>query len=413
MNQLLKLILCCFLASSMACHFVIAQSPRLNVSKSINVSQSDSLKLLMQKIDDLENRLANNTTNDKINEKVLGARQDLVIDFAGKIIDWSAMFFGVFVVIITIAGFVAARRFSKLDEARKELDALLLQTQKEINEKLNELADLRIQFDEERENSLKILFPIVEGEWFLYQGEYERAITAYREAHKIKPNHPRIFDKLNKLLIDNGQIDEAIINLEKVRENDPENIRALQQLGKAYRRKHQYEKAIPLLEKCLRIDPRYAPAEHDLGSIFLFQKKFEIAEEKLLSAHRHAIDYSGKPTHWNCISLAITQQILGKKEASLKNFKVAERIIAELLAKTPQNPDLLAYLGIVQLSSGEKQYQEALQLFQKAISLKLPFASADSMRVRLELMFPDSANGIIKTINDLLENRLNEIDILS
>jgi len=95
------------------------------------VSNNKDLNLQLQQtskeIKDLKNELLKHTS---------------ISDTAGKIIDWSAMIFGLFVIILGIAGWIAGKEFSEVRKLKVELKELLSEFRLELKKEQREIEDL-------------------------------------------------------------------------------------------------------------------------------------------------------------------------------------------------------------------------------------------------------------------------------
>ena len=124
------------------------------------------------------------------------------------------MFFAIFVLILGFAGYIASKRFNKVEELAKEYEKLLTAANERYSREIADIKNLKENFEKEKEVSLKLLFPLLEAQWFFYQGDFEKTIMSYKKAQLIQPNNVLINNKLNKILVETGRIEEAIKNLE-------------------------------------------------------------------------------------------------------------------------------------------------------------------------------------------------------
>jgi tetratricopeptide (TPR) repeat protein len=122
-----------------------------------------------------------------------------------------------------------------------------------------------------------------------------------------------------------GHMEIAIKEFKKVTELAPELPAAFVNLGAAYLQNHQYEAAIPALKKSLELKPDLPGAEQMLGYALLMQGYPSEAIPYLERAH--ALDVLG-----------IAQVRVGKFNEAIANLTAG-------LAKHPNDPELLYYLG--------------------------------------------------------------------
>ncbi|HTU46751.1 MAG TPA: tetratricopeptide repeat protein [Bryobacteraceae bacterium] len=122
-----------------------------------------------------------------------------------------------------------------------------------------------------------------------------------------------------------GQFQEAIREFTLASRLDPDLPEAFLNLGEEYVQTHDYSDAIPPLKRALELRPDLEQAHLDLGYALLSQGFPAEAIPHLERAH--AIE-----------ALAVAQTETGQFEQAITNLSAA-------LAKRPNDPDLLYYLG--------------------------------------------------------------------
>lgn len=366
----------------------------------------DSLEYQKRQILILKAQLQNSIDSDTNKSSASADNRDEVLDIAGKIIDWSSMFFGMFVIILAIAGWIAAKRFSQIEELRKELEGLIVKNKKRLEKYQVELDNIKTSFEEEKNTSLNLLFPVIEGRLHFYQGNYEKAIGKFRQAAKIRPDHPQIYDLLNTILMENGQINEAINNLENLRQKFPDNFDILYKLSEAYRRKNEFEKSKVLFNECLKLKSNDSQVFYNLGVISLFENDYIKAEQYFIEANKYSIINQGLLKYWIVTNLALAQNRLDKDAESIKNFKLAKQIIDENLSRRPNHPQLHGYKSLVLLCIDQKESDESLALMKQAIELGLQVELAKSILRRIKIFFSDEKENNIVNTKQLLEDRI-------
>lgn len=122
-----------------------------------------------------------------------------------------------------------------------------------------------------------------------------------------------------------GHDDAAIIEFRKATETDPNLAQAFLDLGEVYVETHNYASAIEPLKHALELQPDLEDAHLQLGYALLARGFAAEAVPHLERAH--AIE-----------ALGVAQTEAGQYQAAIGNLTAA-------LAKHPNNPDLLFYLG--------------------------------------------------------------------
>jgi tetratricopeptide (TPR) repeat protein len=122
-----------------------------------------------------------------------------------------------------------------------------------------------------------------------------------------------------------GELDQAISNFQKAAELAPSSSVALFRLGDAYMRKHDFASAIPPLKHAADLSPDSVAVHKLLGYSLLSQGHVSEAIPHLQIAHDSA-------------ALGIAQLQTDQPAEAIINLKDA-------LAKNPNDPDLIYYLG--------------------------------------------------------------------
>lgn len=121
------------------------------------------------------------------------------------------------------------------------------------------------------------------------------------------------------------QFEVAVAEFRKVTELEPNLAAGFVNLGQAYIENHQYSNAIEPLSHALKLDPELTAAHRLLGYALLAQGSAEQAIPHLERAQEQ-------------VALGIAQTEAGQLPEAVKNLQAA-------LAKHPNDPDLLYYLG--------------------------------------------------------------------
>lgn len=122
-----------------------------------------------------------------------------------------------------------------------------------------------------------------------------------------------------------GHFDAAIAEFRKATEADPNLVEAFLYLGEEYSQTHDYAAAVAPLKRALELRPDLDEAHQQLGYVLL---SLGFAAEAIPHLERvHALE-----------ALGIAQIETGQYQAAVVNLSAA-------LAKRPNDPDLLYYLG--------------------------------------------------------------------
>lgn len=114
---------------------------------------------------------------------------------------------------------------------------------------------------------------------FMEKGMFEKARHDFERATNYYSPKKTAYINLGSLLLKNGSIAEAIQHLEIARKNDPENIVALFHLGYAYRLGGSYGKALTIFEKILQSKHPDARVLLFLAEIYFIRGQNDYAEK--------------------------------------------------------------------------------------------------------------------------------------
>jgi len=124
-----------------------------------------------------------------------------------------------------------------------------------------------------------------------------------------------------------GRLDAAIAEFQKVTQLEPTSALAFMSLGAVYVQKREYGNAIPALRRTLEVQPELAAAHELLGYALLAQ-----------GYAADAIPHLERVQAPGALGIALLQT--GRLREALAQLEAA-------LAKQPDDPDLLFYLGQV------------------------------------------------------------------
>ncbi|SFM82194.1 Tfp pilus assembly protein PilF [Nitrosomonas nitrosa] len=109
------------------------------------------------------------------------------------------------------------------------------------------------------------------------QGNLDKAITVYRSALSINPNHAGAQHGFGMALAMKGEMLQAVTELHKASELAPHNPLPRQAIGRIYLSQGQMDKALHEFNEALRIEKDFVPALIDKGDIYLNQGNFKRA----------------------------------------------------------------------------------------------------------------------------------------
>lgn len=334
-----------------------------------------------------------------------------IVGVSNTIISWSGRIFAIFAALLSIATVYSGYQISQIRKIKNDLEDLYTKSKKEIEDQKSELESLRTDFEKDKEDSLKLLFPLIRGQWYFYQGDYEKSLSAFLQAKKIQPNHPEIIRNLYRILANTGKTEEAIQNLEKLHKEFPDDKVIKYRLAQTYRRNGQLENA-EIVIKDAAINDKYPPALYEYGSILMNSNRLKEAEEIFIEANRQFLIDEGVTKYWVFVNLSLTQLLLGKIEESKRNADKVFEIVSTQLKLAPSNAQLYSNLGLSYLLKGENP-QMGKGEFVKSTEKNLPSGIAKSMINKIELINRVKESPVnqetIKLLKSYLEKEKNTV----
>jgi tetratricopeptide (TPR) repeat protein len=124
------------------------------------------------------------------------------------------------------------------------------------------------------------------GQRYQQRGEFQKAIEAYREAIRMRPN---FYSAYNNLAVCYGKLKmypEAEEALRKCIALKPDDFYAMNNLAVMCIETGRLEEGIRFAETAVRIEPGYANGRVTLGSVYAMQRRFDDAEREFREALR-------------------------------------------------------------------------------------------------------------------------------
>ncbi|MEM6631726.1 MAG: tetratricopeptide repeat protein [Bacteroidota bacterium] len=361
--------------------------------------ETERSNLLANQIRELDLKIAQTLTNDQ----TIGTT-------ANNIINWSGWIMTSLVFVIGAGAWFAGNKFNEIEKIRRELTKQLEETRKKASEEIeaishlkNELESQIVQFQEEREKAIKLMFPLLEGQWYYYQGDAIAAIQAYQEAYRIDPNQSQVYGRLGKLYMEQGDFQKAVKLLNNRLDKFPMDFWLYTRLGQAYRRAGDYNRAKASFRTVLDQQNTFWHAWYGLGRVEMVLKNFSDAEQYLQRAILHYKEQEEDEPSWMYINLALVQNRLGNSEQSEINRRISYNIHKERIKKAPKNPKNYAIVGLYYLM--EKEWRKALTTFKKFEEVGFPKDLGRSYGIRVDLAVGDLENKSIKEIKSILQNQ--------
>lgn len=173
---------------------------------------------------------------------------------------------------------------------------------------------------------------LLQGQAFLRDRDYDRALEELQAASKLNPDLPRLHFSLGLAHFMLGQNKEAIAAFETEAKQNPLDTPSLYYLADAYEKDGNLSNARQWVGAALKIDPQLPEANGLLGKILFKQGKTAEAVKPLeLATAKKREDHELRYT------LARVYQQLGRREDAAREFAAVQKLKAEQLKKDRAN----------------------------------------------------------------------------
>lgn len=184
----------------------------------------------------------------------------------------------------------------------------------------------------------EVRFYTQEGDRYLQEGNYSKAVESYSAAIKLDPKSIDARRKLGEAHANNGRVDLALEEFAKIIQIDPNYIHAYNFRGFLYNNQQKWAEAAGEFESALKVDPNNLYALNHLGLMYKMMSRFEDAKSTLKKAAEidpEMDDPESKNTH-NYLGLVYQDE--GDYEAAEDEFRKA-------LEHFPEDAETHSYLG--------------------------------------------------------------------
>ncbi|MDE0420330.1 MAG: tetratricopeptide repeat protein [Gammaproteobacteria bacterium] len=179
-------------------------------------------------------------------------------------------------------------------------------------------------------------------------GRIEEGLAANRIAREQRPDAPKPYSVLGKLLVEQGRFEEADDVLRRAIELDPAHRDALQNWAELARKVGRPAEAEARYRKVLTIDPEYGRAHAGLGALLFRQKRHAEALDHL----RMAVELPGTDETRGAL-----YPFMGQSAWELGHLEEAETHLERAIAAMPDN--VVTLLAMADLRIRQERAEEA------------------------------------------------------
>ena len=218
------------------------------------------------------------------------------------------------------------------------------------------VADFRSRGGTSQATDLGLLLPHL---GFAYQelGEFDKAIGAFDEAHRLAPSDTSITAYLVQAHLSAKKYTTALDLVRKARAQNADDLRFARLEAQALRQTGKADEAVSLLQDFVRKQPDKPESYVALAQIYLDTKRGADAVKMLQDAQQKFPADTTIPFE------------LGAVLDKQKRFADAESAFRQVLSKDPDHAPALNYLGYMLADRGER-LDESVDLLKKALAIE-------------------------------------------
>ncbi len=191
-------------------------------------------------------------------------------------------------------------------------------------------------------------------------GQPDEAVTAYKEALRLRPDFVEALNNLGNALVNQNKAQDAVAAFERVLRLRPGYAEAHNNLAAALRQQAKWTEAEAHYREAIRLKPDYADAHNNLGVALQGLGRVEQAEASYRHALRLRPDYPDAHTN---LGTALTR--LGRLDDAAAHHREALRL-------RPGYAEAHSNLGNTLVA--KRQYAEAEACYREALRLKPDYA---------------------------------------
>jgi protein O-mannosyl-transferase len=211
-----------------------------------------------------------------------------------------------------------------------------------------------------------ILIPLLMVSTWSQTRHWKNSTTLYKHAIEVNgnnyPSFSVVYYNLGNTLVKKNELEEAISHYKMAIKINPEHVLAYNNLGNALSQKGDIEGAISQFKTAIKIDPQNALAHDNLGVILDELGEYEKAIAHYKTAIQVKPDFAG--AHYN---LGNTLTKTNEPEEAIRHYKLAIKIDPEHVLAHTNLGNALAQKGLL---------EDAITQYQTAIKIKPDFSPA-------------------------------------
>lgn len=220
-----------------------------------------------------------------------------------------------------------------------------------------------------RPDSARARFEI--GEAYAKKGDFNQAERWNKEALSVNPQYLRAYEGLSKVYEKQGKTGDAIKLMEKASEISPNNPRRHLEMGKLFLKAGDTEKGERALQLAMKNAEHNADIHTEVGEVYLASGD----ETKAAAAFSNSININESVHVYNRLGIALRKKF---------QYEEAFKVYLKAIKMEPENEVLFFNMGRLRME--QEMYGEAAEYFKKALAIDPEFAECKDMLKKTQEM---------------------------
>ena len=208
-----------------------------------------------------------------------------------------------------------------------------------------------------------------QGDKLLDNNQPQASLAKFQQAIALKRDYAAAWKSRGDALFNLRRYPGALAAYNKAISQDPNNVKVLNSKGKILSKQGQFPQAIDIHQQVIDLEPNNANAWSNIGLAYMNQQKFDEALKAFEEAQKIKPD---DPTFW--IQKGIVLKNLQRPQEANIFYQEALAVYEEMIANNNQNPATWSDKGFVLLQLNRPQ--EAYAAYDKALRINEKFYEA-------------------------------------
>ncbi|MCC3573324.1 MAG: tetratricopeptide repeat protein [Microcoleus sp. PH2017_40_RAT_O_B] len=194
------------------------------------------------------------------------------------------------------------------------------------------------------------------GKVFAKKGEWDKAISSYRQALDLTSDSAEIYQSLGDALVKKSELDEAVIIYQKAIEIQPSLWEVHHNLGDVLQVQGRLDEAVAAYRRAIAFNPDFSWSHNNLGDVLIKQEMWEEAAQ----AYKSAIGLN-PGFHWSHYNLADALVQLERWEEAIATYRCAINLKSDLPCVQEKLADALKNHSPLSAKEAISCYSQAIE----------------------------------------------------